>query len=959
MDFSNLKYHIGESSLFFNNERVRIWAHPNEPINEHSEKTVLMFRQFIDEDVLSDFYNHFYKCGLSKTHFETFEEAIYNMVQFHDIGKLSFKFQVNKLKNSDLKELLDKYDLKQFIDNMVSNHSFTGSMQYFTKILSQLDDELLLLLLVQAINGHHTNIRDIPNDVEYFGPFYGGNVPLTVNCISELVNNKRIEDTTEYEDAYETINEFLEDYLQKEIDSTISFFYSYIYSLLITSDAVATSYFDKSVSDIKRNYLKKWNNRITDKLKEKMNHTFYNLDFNKNCQIISNEDLLNEEKMIEIVDINVLRTEMLKESSYNMVNTLKSNQNKRIFFLNMPTGAGKTNTSMKLALDILANTKANRIIYALPFINIIEQNYDILKDNFGLDEEKGEVRKIYSASESIFPGSKDSEKLEILSKDSFFDYPVICTTFVTFFNMIIKNTKRYKYALSSLTNSVVILDEVQSLPLQNWTSLYYVINEISRNYNIYFIIMSATLPEFDNLRLTKTDKLNYENTKLITNPKKYFLHALFDRTKIKSKIEDIDISKDLTALHDYLDIILSDNFKDGYNRGLIVLNTIKTSRIVFEELNKIKEKSNLNYDIDLLNSSLIPAEKKKIITKIKNMRETDKRYILASTQSVEAGVDVSFDFVVRDFATLDSIEQVRGRCNRNRELNKKDENRKGNAYIISIKRSKKEDYEYIYNKEEKDTKINESQVILGKNINYDYRDILEYYSAVSEGINKIQDQSEDYFIFKDRDNIEYWNGMNYSKILDNDYGIHIIQKRMNEFSFFVETKMNILINQEKIFSQLKIANSFEKMDGNELEEKYELIISEYSKDNFIFTLKELQYFKRQEEKFKIKIIHGNCVDGGNVIKLYKELIEGAKGVSHKKIIVAEFSSILYKFIFQVTANFDRYKLDSIGLESVGFFYLIPEDRIGNGENDIYSLKNGFDFNFFKKLDNNNIDYLII
>ncbi|HIH95975.1 MAG TPA: hypothetical protein HA348_00545 [Thermoplasmata archaeon] len=96
------------------------------------------------------------------------------------------------------------------------------------------------------------------------------------------------------------------------------------------------------------------------------------------------------------------------------------------------------------------------------------------------------------------------------------------------------------------------------------------------------------------------------------------------------------------------------------------------------------------------------------------MGKTDKKYILVSTQSVEAGVDVSFDFVVRDFATLDSIEQVRGRCNRNRELNEKDENRKGNAYIINIKRSKKEDYGYIYNKEEKDTKIKETQSTLKK-----------------------------------------------------------------------------------------------------------------------------------------------------------------------------------------------------------------------------------------------------
>jgi len=949
MDFSDLKYNIGDSTLYFNNERMKIWAHPKESINDHSEKTVLIFKWLLDKDVLSSFYNHFYECDLFEDHFQIFREAIYDMIQFHDIGKLSFNFQINKLKNNNLKETIDKYNLKQFIDDMETNHSFTGSMQYFTKIFPFLNKDVVLLLLIQTINGHHTNIKDIFNRQEYFNPFYEGKVPLTVNCISELVNNKQIVDITEYQNTYTKLIKLLGDHSQKQIDSTISFFYSYIYSLLITSDAIASSYYDKSIGDIKKNHLEKWNNRITKKLNEKMKHSFYNVIFNKNFQTVSYKDLLNEEEIIKIPDINTLRTEMLKEASYNLINSLKSNPNKRILFLNMPTGAGKTNTSMKLALDILDNTKANRIIYALPFINIIEQNYDIIKENFGLDEESGEIRKIYSASESIFPGLEDSDKLEILSKDSFFDYPVMCTTFVTFFNMIIKNKKKYKYALSSLINSVVILDEVQSLPLRNWTSLYYLLNEISRNYNIYFIIMSATLPEFDKLKLTKEDDLNYENVKLIKNPGKYFSHRLFDRTEIKNKIEKIDISKNTVNLHNYLDKILNDNFRNGYNKGLIVLNTIKTSRLIFEELIKIKERSGLNFRVDLLNSSIIPSEKKKIITKINTMRKTDENYILVSTQSIESGVDVSFDFVIRDIATLDSIEQVRGRCNRNRELNEKDENKKGNAYLINIKRGKKQDHEYIYNKEEKDTKITETQNILEKSINYTYEDILKYYHNVSDCINLMQDQKEENFIFKDRDNINYWNEMKYSDIQDKGYGIHIIQKEMEQNSFFVEAKVDILFDWEKIFLSLKIDNSFEKMDERELKKKYKLISKDY-KNNFIFTLKELQYLKKQEEKFEIRILRKNCVNGNKVIEVYKKLMENVKNVSYKKIIEAEFSSILYKFIFQVTANIDSSILESIGLEKIGFFYVIQKERIGNNEGDIYSLENGFNFEFFKNID---------
>ncbi|HIH95974.1 MAG TPA: hypothetical protein HA348_00540 [Thermoplasmata archaeon] len=212
--------------------------------------------------------------------------------------------------------------------------------------------------------------------------------------------------------------------------------------------------------------------------------------------------------------------------------------------------------------------------------------------------------------------------------------------------------------------------------------------------------------------------------------------------------------------------------------------------------------------------------------------------------------------------------------------------------------------------------------------------------------------------------------MKYSDIQDKEYGIHIIQEEREQHSFFVETKIDILINQEKIFSDLKINKSFEEMDGKELKEKYEKykpIVSKdhkstkypKSKNSFIFTLKELQYLKKQEKRFKIKILKENYVDGSKVIELYNKLIESAKSILHKKIIEAEFSSILYKFIFQVTANIDSSTLESIGLEKIGFFYVIPEDKVGNDENDIYSLKNGFNFGFFKKLDNTNFQFCVI
>nr|NIQ08088.1 hypothetical protein [Candidatus Korarchaeota archaeon]NIU85681.1 hypothetical protein [Candidatus Thorarchaeota archaeon]NIW53690.1 hypothetical protein [Candidatus Korarchaeota archaeon] len=108
--------------------------------------------------------------------------------------------------------------------------------------------------------------------------------------------------------------------------------------------------------------------------------------------------------------------------------------------------------------------EVNRLIYALPYISILEQNYGRLKESLDLSE-PSEVRKIHSSTETIFEEEKKNavkRKIKkIVTDDDFFNYPVICTTNVAFFNAIVKFAKKRKYRFSSLANSIVILDEIQ------------------------------------------------------------------------------------------------------------------------------------------------------------------------------------------------------------------------------------------------------------------------------------------------------------------------------------------------------------------------------------------------------------------------------------------------------------------------------------------------------------------
>lgn len=937
MDILDLKYDFESSSIDLDEGSFFIFAHTNELLNEHLFKTLYVFEDLVDKKLMYSFFKTF-KCNniINISSFDEFLGIIKDCVIFHDVGKISFNFQINRLNSKnklgiDQKNILKKYGLYDYVDCLTADHSLTSSITFLSKYENIFEDnKIFLLVLAYAIYGHHTNLKDILFESK-FAYDINQDIFETFALISLFLDIADSEENILEKPTLQYMQNAGFRFLKNEncdLYSPISFFYMYIYSLLISADVFASSKYDLKLEDVKKI---NFNERIDKHLKEKMFNSFYSLSYNKNLDFNEDLDLEN------VSDINILRKQMLLESSKNLIRSIESDN---VFFLHMPTGGGKTNTSMKLALDILDNTDVDRIIYAMPFINIIEQNFDVICDSFGLSEEKGEIRKIYSGSE-IFHDVGEDSKSHILLNDDFFNYPVICTTFVSLFNSIIKNNKKLKFKLSSLANSVIILDEIQSLPLKNWNSLYYIINELANNYNIYFIVMSATLPNFEKLKLDSESDLHYKNVSLINNPSKYFNHYLFSRTEIQGNIKTFELNEENYAeFIDYLFDIIQKNFNQGFTKGLMVFNTIKSSRLVFEKLSKFMEDKlcedeSLNWgdvEIDLLNSSLMPSTKREIISKINNF-DDDQKYILISTQSIEAGVDVSFDFVVRDFAIIDSIEQVRGRCNRSRELNKrfKDDFIKGNIYITKLfnKRSK-HFFEYIYDKEEMKSRINCTEELFKNNVDYSFVDIDNYYNDVSNLINTIHDDTEK-SNFIDRDNIKQLNNLNFSKLMDKKTGIHIINNSQEQFSIFICTDVNI-------FSEHLDENIFD-FDDDYFEEFYFS-----NKNKFIFSFNELKFIKSFD--FDENVYGFNCVNGDVLLDYYKSLLKKVDKEDYYqyRLLQKEFSSIFYKFIINVSVNFyDDLYSEIKSLEQVGYFYVLPKEAIGDGEYDFCSLKTGFNY----------------
>lgn len=381
----------------------------------------------------------------------------------------------------------------------------------------------------------------------------------------------------------------------------------------------------------------------------------------------------------------------------------------------------------------------------------------------------------------------------------------------------------------------------------------------------------------------------------------------------------------------------------------MVFNTIKSSKRVFDYLSEYADE--YGFEIDLLNSSLMPSSKKEIISKVNNFKSdefSDKKYLLISTQSVEAGVDVSFDFVVRDFAIIDSIEQVRGRCNRSGELNKRfnDLDKKGNVYLVNFDDGNNSFYEYIYDKEEQKTRIECTKCLVYDSLNYSYENIQEYYSNVSSKINQINNDKKDDFRYNEWDNIDYLNKTEYSKIKDKDTGIHIINNDQKQFSIFISTDLNVMSNNlEKQFSRLYDCSIFE-LDESELIKFYD-----ENKNDFIFSANEILFIKSKGQD----LYENNKILANSLLNYYESLFNQDKSdFNYYKLIRKEFASILYKFIINISVNsYEEIYSEIEDLQSLGFFKILPKEKIGEESDSFYSLKRGFNF----KPNNLNMEFL--
>jgi CRISPR-associated endonuclease/helicase Cas3 len=424
-----------------------------------------------------------------------------------------------------------------------------------------------------------------------------------------------------------------------------------------------------------------------------------------------------------------IRNDVLSELE-RLIHNTNNGLSKKILSINAPTGAGKTLLSISVALRLRDELyrkegKLYRIIYVLPYINIIEQTYDVFKKAFCLKRE--DYSMLLKHHHLYIPDSKDFNEGrisndELLMLAESWDSEIIVTTLVQFMETLIGTRNRMLKKFHKLYNSIIILDEIQTIPLEYWRLVRSALLALSR-YS-YIIFMTATKPNIFK---------DGEYVELVTNAKSYFRRL--DRVRYIVRDDITDIEKVVELVKTLL---------DNTNSILIIVNKIKTSIVLYNELRGELPSINLEY----LSTNIIPKHRKARIDNIRDVLKNKGKIVVVSTQLVEAGVDLDFDVVIRDIGPFDSIIQAAGRCNRNWNNNEH-----GQVYITNIHNEGKSDAETIYGTLTIDI-VKEILKKIGKNEFYEREisDIIDdYFKEVEYKLNTSNSSTSTKYIYAIRE----------------------------------------------------------------------------------------------------------------------------------------------------------------------------------------------------------------
>lgn len=574
-------------------------------------------------------------------------EELYHIVLlagiFHDIGKYSPEFQTYIHKAVEDKELVRRGEV---------NHSTGGGLLVEKSIPNSPLSEMLQI----AIYSHHglcdcidfntgQYLVDKRNSRDYQEEYHI-DLDKLESMFYTYINRQGIDELfsrakEDFEAIKKKIATFIRDNNSKNMYGS-AYFYMSMYerlllSYLIDGDRLDTAFFISGQGDVsvsiaqKRNF--NWNDCIQ------------NYDNYMNAQ--------REKHTKSETSINKCRQEISEQCKRVAM------KNNRLYRLTVPTGSGKTLSSLRYALYHALKFDKQRIIYVAPYLSILDQNAEEIRKAIG------DVEAVLEHHSNVLHESEEERRrYEQLIEN--WDSPIVVTTAVQLLETLFSAKTGSIRRMNSLVNSIIIWDEIQSLPPRVTGLFNLAINFLTEFCNTTVILCSATQPVLDELPKNRMLKPINMIEEIEYYDKAFRRTNLIDKTKLKAgglSIEELG------------QFVLECFEKE--EQVLVIVNTKACARQLYDYLYTYKEKISRLYH---LSTNMCVLNRREKLAEMSDLMKKGVPMICISTQLIEAGVDISCKCVIRSLAGLDNIIQAAGRCNRHGEK----KGGLGNVYIIKM-----------------------------------------------------------------------------------------------------------------------------------------------------------------------------------------------------------------------------------------------------------------------------------
>lgn len=316
----------------------------------------------------------------------------------------------------------------------------------------------------------------------------------------------------------------------------------------------------------------------------------------------------------------------MRDQLFEMCRRAGGQRKNGVYTLTAPTGTGKTLAVLAFALEQMMKFGKKRTIVVLPYLSIIEQNAAVYR---------GIIPQLIEDHSQAERGDEGARELS-----QRWDSPFIITTSVKFFESLFACTGPACRKLHRFADSVIIFDEAQSLPAELAGTTLNAVEELSDTYGSTVVFSTATQPKFGLL-----PHVFWQPEEIVQNREDLFKRA--DRVdtlwRLKSTLTARETAEEMAQ----------------HRNCCVIVNLRGQAAEIYRELKRLRGE-----DVFLLTSDLCPIHRTEVLSKVRDRLERGEGCLLAATQCIEAGVDISFDVMYRALAPLESIVQAAGRCNR-------------------------------------------------------------------------------------------------------------------------------------------------------------------------------------------------------------------------------------------------------------------------------------------------------